>query len=86
MTYFHFLRKTNCSSDDLPLSDGDVDETQEDQPITGVGGAENKLDSGDHFLSSGRTAETPSRSVDAPAQRPGCIFELARGDGRSPGG
>lgn len=38
MTYFHFLRKTNCSSDDLPLSDGDVDETQEDQPITGVGG------------------------------------------------
>lgn len=58
MTYFHSLRKTNALLM-LLLSDGDVDETQEDQSITGGGwGGE------DHFLSSRRTSEMLRRSED----------------------
>lgn len=56
---------------------------EETCPSLGWGGG---IGDGDHFLSSRRTTETLRKSVDAPAQQPGCIFELARGDGRSPGG
>lgn len=66
----------------LALRDGDADDSRGHLSITGVG----RLDDRDHFLSSRRTTETLRKSVDAPAQRPGCIFKLARGDGRSPGG